>query len=463
MNAEAVRRVLANDDLDRVIAAQDEAALVSAMRAVVDRLADRERFFEAGSADRERIAQRAAVFLDDRSAADDAVMRLRHARGEWRERARAAEALLRSGNWTSARLLGSLAPRHPRTPPRSHEGADVAVASAMVIALREAVTPDFAARQETLRREGGVSFWQKKWHELLGHVAGNARAQGATREGAALSAMAAAAILEGEALCANDAHRALALTLGAGASCLLRRERAAERTTALSALTAALAEQNDVRLRFWDGYDADDVRLLGAAATAAALGRGGVTAPVPGRVGQPTIAFRLPEQWHERFSHVAASDAAEALERRSHDPRASEAERLMAEALAETLAAHPHAETVSFAEALGIEAAPLRTDDLRAGEPLFRAVTRARHPMFIVCSGKRGRALRCRAVANTEGALVGYRAFDPLSRELGKKPLYALYDLEGRRVGYAWADRQAVACFGAPEQGFASAPASLDF
>lgn len=465
MNAEAVRRLLANADLDRAVAAEDEAELVSALRSIVDRLADRERFFEAGPKERERIAQLAVSFLDDRPVEDDAEARLRHARGEWRERARAAEVLIQSGSWTSPRLLGSLAPRLPRTALRGHEGADAAVASAVILALRETIAPGFTAQREAFRRNDSFSAWQKKWQALLGHIAGNARAHGATREGAALSALAAAAIANGEALSANDAHRSLALMLGTAASCLLRAEvpDAQERASALSALADALAEQNAARLGLWDGHETEDVRRLGAAAAAAALGRGRVSAPSTARSGSPTVAFRLPERWHEQFSHVAASDAADALERRASDPRATEAERLMAEALAETLRAHPNAEAVSFAEALGIEPAELRTDAFRPGETLFRAVPRRRHPATVICYGKRGRALRCRAVANADGALVGYRAFDPLSRELGTKPLYALYGLDGRRYGYAWADHHAVVFLGTPKQGFASAPETVDF
>ncbi len=465
MNAEAVRRLLANEDLDCVVAAEDEAALVLALRSIVDRLADREHFFEAGDSERERIARLAATFLDARPVPDVTEARLRHARGDWRERARAAEALIRSGAWTSPRLLGSLAPSLSRTMLRGHDGADAAVASAVIIALREAIVPGFEEQEEGLRRDDGVSVWKKKWHALLGHVAGNSRAHGATREGAALNALATTAILEGEALCANDAHRALALGLGAAASHLVRPEAAAasKDTQALSALVDALAEQNGVRLGFWDGYAIEDVRHLGAAAAAAAMGRGRVSELKSNSLRSATVAFRLPERWHERFSHVAASDAAEVLERQASDPRAAEAERLMAEALAETLRAHPNGEAVSFAEALGIEASELRTNTIRDGESLYRAVPRRRHPMSVICYGKRGRALRCRAVANADGALVGYRAFDPLSRELGARPLYALYTLDGRRYGYAWAEQQTIAYPGAPKQGFASAPEMIEF
>ncbi|MFA5854479.1 MAG: hypothetical protein WC866_05365 [Patescibacteria group bacterium] len=467
MNAEAVRRLLADADIIRVVEADDSDELLSALRAAVDRLADRERLFEAGRLERERIARLAVSLLDDERSEDDVETRLLHARGDWRERAAASEELLKRGVWTPVRVLGSFAPASvPRVPPQTHDRADAAVAKALILALREVLTPEAEVRQEALRREnGGVSIWEKKLHALLGHFAGNARAHGDSREGAALRTLAAAVVLKGEELCAHDQHRSIALALGAAASSLVRSEPSEPKkeTSALTALKNAVQEQNGVRLGLWDGYDAEAVRRFGAAAAGAVTGRGSSAPYVPQQQAASTVAFRLPERWHERFSHVAASDAADALERHANDPRSAEAERLMAEALAETLRAHPDAETVSFSEALGIESAELRTDAFRPGDALLRAAPHGKRPAAILCYGKRGRALRCRAVTNTDGALVGYRAFDPLSRELGGKAVYALYDLAGQRCGYAWADAQSIVRSGSPAQGFVTAPESIIF
>lgn len=467
MNAEAVRRLLADADIIRVAQAKEGDDVVEALRSAVDRLADRERFFEAGGLERERIARLAAFLLDDESVQDDTVTRLLHARGDWRERAAASEEFLKRGVWTPRRVLGSFAPVFaPRTPPRTRERADASIASALILALREVLAPEAGVRQEALRREkDGVSVWEKKLHALLGHFAGNARAHGDSREGAALRTLAAAVVLKGEELCAHAEHRSLALLLGSAASSLVRGEKTEVRaeTDALSKLKDAMTEQNEARLAFWDGHDAETVRRLGAAALAAATGRSSNASHVPKRDASSTVAFRLPERWYERFSHVAASDAAEALERQATDPRASEVERLMAEALAETLRANPNAETVSFAEALEIEPADLRTDTFRSGDALMRAATNGKRMTDILCVGKRGRPLRCRPVANAEGAFVGYRAFDPLSRELGGRGIYALYDLAGNRFGYTWADPQAMVRPGAPQQDFFTAPEHIDF
>lgn len=308
-------------------------------------------------------------------------------------------------------------------------------------------------------------LWEKKMHALLGHFAGNARAHGASRDSAALRALAAAVVLKGEELCAHEQHRSIALLLGAAASSLVRGQKTEPRmeTRALAMLNDAIKEQNEARQAFWNDHDGETVRCLGAAALVAVTGRGRVASRPPCRDASSTVAFRLPERWHDRYSHVAASDAANALERQASDPRSSEAERLMSEALIETLRAHPNAEMVSFAEALGIEPAELRAAAFRSGDLLLRAAPNGKRKADILCYGKRGRTLRCRAIANADGALVGYRAFDPLSRELGGRALYALYDFAGNRFGYAWADRLAIARPGAPPQDFFTAPPRIEF
>jgi hypothetical protein len=152
MNAEAVRRLLADADIIRVVEADDSDELISALRAAVDRLADRERLFEAGRLERERIARLAVSLLDDERSEDDVETRLLHARGDWRERAAASEELLKRGVWTPVRVLGSFAPASvPRVPPKSHDRADAAVAKALILALREVLTPYPSGRKNFMR------------------------------------------------------------------------------------------------------------------------------------------------------------------------------------------------------------------------------------------------------------------------------------------------------------------------
>ena len=102
----------------------------------------------------------------------------------------------------------------------------------------------------------------------------------------------------------------------------------------------------------------------------------------------------------------------------------------------------------------------MRQGAFRPGQRLARAAVR-QPKAAIICYGKRGRLLRCRAVTDDEGTLVGYQAFDTLSRELGGTPLYALYDATGRRYGYARAGEAVHVCAGEPEQGFFTAPDSI--
>ncbi len=473
MTAEALRRLLKDAEIDGVIAAQGIEPTVDALREILDRLADRERLFEASSTERGRMARLAAALLYADQADDDVVSRLRLAKGTWREKAAAADELMQRRAWTPAHFLGNIVSTfQKRKTLRPRTGADAAIARALVIAIRDIAMPDVARWKKALHgsaraalREApqGEEIWEAALQPLLGLYAGHARALGADRRGAILKTLAATAVLKGEGLCEHEEHRALALALGSAAATLLaeRPSEANAETQALHALTQAIAAENSTRLLFWDAHDAEDVRRLGAAAAMAAFGRGRIGAPVALAASRSSVAFRLPESWHEIFSHVAALDAADALERRAADPRATEEERLMAEALSETLRAHPGAAQVSFSEALKIEPAALRTGAFRPGGSLLRASLRGQRPTSIICVGKRDRTVRCRAVTDADGALLGYQAFDPFSRELGGTPLYALYDLEGRRYGYAWTTQPPVVRAGAPAQGFATAPETI--
>ncbi len=420
MKAETLRRLLTDDDLAE-----------TDLRTVIDRLADRERVFEASPAERERAAALASAYLEAPEA--------------WMQR------------------LG----------PGSSAHADVNTSRALAVALREIFAPGCKEARERLRgpatvalrqERDGEEVWEQALRPLLGLFAGHARACGATRQAAALKTLAASCVLKGEAQGADEKSRDFARALGSAASALLDREGAAEpspRTRAAHALLEALSEQNRSRLSFWDETDEDFVRLLGAAAAKNAFA-GGRLAPPTSIKTDSTLMFRLPEAWHERFSHLAASEAADALEQLAAHPRASELERRMAEPLAETLRAHPAADDVSFSEALGIEPAEVRYGAFRPGHPLSRASVRGRVPSSILCYGKRGRLLRCRAVADPDGAIVGYLAFDPLSRELGGVPLFALYGLDGRRYGYAASDgHPPIARSGEPQSGFATAPDAI--
>ena len=101
-----------------------------------------------------------------------------------------------------------------------------------------------------------------------------------------------------------------------------------------------------------------------------------------------------------------------------------------------------------------------RTGEFKPGMKVFRAVAGDRRRP-ILCEGRNGRLVRCRAVAGPDGALVGYLAFDALSREFRGRPLYAAYAPDGSRYGYAWADERPVIRRGEPEQGFMTAPGRI--
>ncbi len=440
MTAETLRRTFTEAELDRMIGAEDAEATVEALRGVLDRLAD-QHFFEATTEERLQAAFLATALMSAETKETGAEDALRLARGEWHEKAAAAEERLRQNDWTPAHLLGRIVSGFTFKK-KKRAGLDTAASQALIVALREVLMPDA---------------------DLLQTTTGHARALGFSRQAAALRALTAATVLTGEALCSEEDHRDVALALGAAASVCVKTTSTEEKkeTKALRALVEAVVDENAARLELHDGCETEDARLLGAAGLAAATGRGGLGIPASQREGGSSVSFRLPEAWHLRFSHVAAADAAEALAEYALDPRISDAERMMADALVETLRACPAADHISFSEALGIEPAEIRTDGFRPGRPLYRAALRGTLPTAIICAGKRGRRLRCRAVADHDGAVVGYRAFDLLSRELGGSPLYALYDLSGRRYGYAWTDGTTIVRMGVPAQGFKTAPETI--
>ena len=462
MKAAELRRHLSDADLERLARASDDARTEVGFRAILDRLAGEEKLFAFSKHLRDKIAYRAARLLHTPSPASPSV-RAALAKGKWRARAAAASALLRSGR--AVRSAGSLGIAAASR--RGHSRDGVEAARALATALRETAAPGVVEAQARLRdasaalrlERGGRHVWEKAMTPLLSEFARNAGAAGASRQEAALEALAAAAVLTGRARQGDEDD--LPFQLGAAARTLSHEKKeAARETSAARRLASDLAAQNAVRLGLWDDLDSGEIRLLGASCARAVFGKGEWRA---GARPAPSMAFdgaMLPEEWRDRFAHLTAYEAAAELGRMAADPRMNDDDRTRAELAAETAAAHPGAGHVSFAEALGVAAAPMRLERLRPGK-LFRASPRGKFPARLHCRGKHGRLLRCRAAADARGALVGYLSFDPFSREIGGRPLFAAYDLEGKRQGYAWADEPAYLRFGAPEQGFVSAPESI--
>lgn len=432
-------------------------------RAIVDRLADRHAF-EATPSQRAEIARRADALLA-RKTVDGAEARGRKfdlGAADWKTRGEAAARLSADGAWAPWSVTGSLGAGD------DGEG-DARIASAILVAARETLLPDLAVRQERLGPAGaalahekdGAHLWNEALRPLVAEFAGNARRNGADRRSAALQALAAAAHLKGAA--AQASSGAEPFLLGAAAASLLRDEAAEPEDGAPSAmedLARLIASLNDVRAVMWDDGDAETTRLMGAAAAFAAFGRGAVSKPVarPGRGSD--MRAHLPIEDLRRYAQLTASEAAAAIDDDSVDPRLDAERRRRLEAISDALRRHPDAHAVSCAEALGMEPPEPRKGELRPGIKVHRAVMDGRRRPFI-CEGRNGRAVRCRAVAGPDGAIIGYLAYDALSREFGGRPLLAAYALDGARYGYAWADERPVIRRGEPEQGFMTAPARI--
>lgn len=463
MNAAELRRRLSDEELESL--ARADRGSGAAFLPILERLADVERLFDLTCDQRKKVADRAARLLRTPRPPSPSA-RAAMLKGTWRERGFASA---RSLNGYALRPVGSLRggdSKEDAQPIRYLDG--LAASRALATALREVGSPDVVEAQarlagdaaSALRHEAdGAIVWEEALSPLLGEFAWNAQGAGASRQEGALQALAAAAALTGRAR-QGDAD-VLPSLLGSAARTILREERpAAHETRAAHRLAMDLAERTSVRQAIWGDLGAEELRLLGAAVACAVFGKGPLRPYDRPRIRMPFDPRSLPEAWHERFAHLTAAAAAEELARLSSDPRLGHDDRAMAAFAADAAVAHPAASRISFAEALGLEAQPLRFDRLRH-ERLLRAAPRGRHPAKVLCQGKHGRLIRCRAVADARGAMVGWLAFDPLSREIGGRPVFAAYGLDGARQGYAWADEPVFWRAGRPGQGFISAPETI--
>jgi hypothetical protein len=437
-------------------------------RAVVDAFASRH-VFEASEAEREEIARRADAFLAMPSPDADEV----RARafdlltGDWKTRAEAAAALDASAAWTSWERAGSLG--------CAAEGGrldrdDAKVALAALIAAREVLRPEAVRMHEALtgsaraaaaHERDGAALWDGAARPLASELAGHARTRGHGRLAAALAALAAAMHLKGRALAA--AAPADPFLLGAAASALLRDapKRVPSSVARLRSLVARVASLNAARAALWGVLDAEAARRMGAAAAFAVFGKGSVAFPAASARARPDAALRLCAATVGRLAHLTAAEAAARLDEEAADPRVDAALRRRHETLASALRRRADAHAIACAEAAGIEPPDVRLGAFAPGMRTYIAAPGGRS-RALTAAGKRGRPVRCRAVAGADGAHVGYLAYDALSREFGGRPLYAAYAHDGSRYGYAWADEgRPVIRLGEPEQGFMTAPARI--
>lgn len=438
------------------------------VRALVDRLAGRH-VFEASESQRDEIARRAEAFLassamDDASARD---LKFDLAASDWKTRATAASRLSAAGAWTPWSVAGSSGVTEPDG--ESPRG-DARLASAIFVAARETLLPDVAAvhgralgsaRIALTHEREGARHWDEAARPLVAEFARNARVHGADRRVSALRALAAAVHVKGRAMQASSAEDPF--LIGSAASTLLRdRPEASEdgAPSVLEELVRVIASLNDARAELWDDADGETPRLMGASAAIIAFGRGAVSAPTPHGSGMPAAFAHLPDGIIRTYGRLTAAEAASAIDDEAADPRLDADRRRRLETLADALRRSLGAHAVSCAEALGAEAPEARVSEPGPGMKAYRAALEGRRRP-LVCTGKNGRAVRCHAIADGEGAHVGYLAYDALSREFGGRPLYAVYGPDGGRYGYAWADERPVIRRGEPEQGFRTAPGHI--
>ncbi len=462
MNARELRRHFTDADLAALMHDAD-----AGFRALLDRLG-REGTLPKFSKDvRDRIAVRSARLLAP-TETFPAPLHAAAADAAWYRRGRAhAEWLAHAGCLRAAGSLAFHRQERKALPPVDLTDGH-AVAQALCVAIREITIPGISEAQSRLggeaqvafaRERHGVAIWERALRPLLPEFARNARNHGLEREAAARASLVAAAALTGRA-----ADRvALSHMLGAAASVLLKQgsiPAVSRQTSAALRLAADAVSGNALRLSMYE-LTSGEARLLGAASACAAFGKGNLRFRESSAAPAWFSSELLPEAWKERYGHLTAAAVAAELHRHSADPRIDETERALAIGAAQLAGHRAGARRISFADALGFDPGPLRTAVFAPGR-LFDAAPKGRWSAPRICRGKHGRSVRCRAVADASGALVGYLAFDPLSREFGGRPLFAAYGLDGRRAGYAWADETpAYGRAGAPLQGFVTVPEAL--
>lgn len=473
MTADEVRRALGERTFARL---REEGLTTAAVRHAVDDLGTAVALVPEW--ERREIAERAAALYPKMAAAEaDEDDRLEAMASEDHvARAAASVRLDAAGVWIRAEIAGSLAPVAPA--PSVFDPA--AFCRAVAVAWREAGSPRLrkaiAAMQEAAsvslpHERDGLSRWDAAFDVAKGAFAGHARAAGFSRDAARAGAFAAALVLRGRALQAASGLGSDVVFLAGTAAPVSSGALGSDpkgSDSVLAVLARRLREMNGLRLGLRpSGADADLVERLGVAAEKA------LTRPAPSAAGsvralgdgrfllrRPAAIVRIPDEVVSRLASLTLRAAVRRLEEIPALGPFVRTKRL--EALAESLredmkASGPY---VSFARHVGLLDAPVRLGRLREGMSLHEAAPSGRLPAWRVCAGKRGRPVRCRAVADDDGNVVGYRAFDALSGEYHGRPTYALYGLDGRRAGHLFAG-EARARMGEPRRGFITAPETI--
>lgn len=471
MTAEEVRKALGERTFARL---REEGLTPAAVRHAVDDLGTAVALVPEW--ERREIAARAAALYPKVAAAEaDEDVRLEAMASEDPAvRASASVRLDAAGAWIRAEIAGSLAPDAPA--PSVFDPA--AFCRAVAVAWREAASPRLrkaiAALQEAAsvslpHERDGLSRWDAAFDAAKGAFVGNGRAAGLSRDAALAGAFAAALVLRGRALQAayrlgSDVVFLAGSAAPAGAGAPRSVPKGAH--PAMAALAGLLRQMNDLRIGLRpSGTEEELFERLGLAAEKA-LARpapspaGSVRALGRGRflLRRHAAAVRVQDVLARRLAPLTLRAAVRRLEALIGLLSRTKGLERLAESLREDMATcSPH---VSFARHVGLPDAPVRLGRLREGMGLHEAAPSGRLPAWRVCAGERGRPVRCRAVADDDGNVVGYRAFDALSGEYHGRPTYALYGLDGRRAGHLFAGEER-ARLGDPRHGFVTAPETI--
>lgn len=178
------------------------------------------------------------------------------------------------------------------------------------------------------------------------------------------------------------------------------------------------------------------------------------------------LPITLDRVWLDRFAPLSLRAVLERLKTLSASPGIDEVLKNKFFHLHEAVSSgvvERTADHESFASWLGMEDHRTMTGNLDDGLRVHSAIPGGHMPSRVVCDGKGGRKVECRAVADEEGRLVGYRAFDPLSGEFRGEGLHAIYGLDGSRAGMLARDERGwLVRLGEPRGGFVTVPERIE-
>jgi len=320
------------------------------------------------------------------------------------------------------------------------------VAEALAVATDEVLRPDVIEHLEALREleEMGVRDTYELDTERDSHLSAverqlvrNGLLVGKSRPLARLQAVVSGRQMRGRRSSPNTGaadETIFALGTSAAASAFPRKQASArdfkERLLGAAALGAVRGF-----IYGWDKAQPENVFKIELSGVGEDWDDTGPVAVVLNRARTLTVSRRL----LDTLSPMTMTGATLFLEERVMDPKKDEEWQDVLEALLHGLSqagAGHRTSHLSVGKVLGLREKQPKSDNLKPAMSVYDAAPVGEYPPVMTCEGMHGRPVHCRALVSDAGRLVGYRAYDTLSREFTEEALHVVYDLAGRLAGH---------------------------